>query len=145
MTTVGEVENQAVPLRFIPQAGIEELIDSGVIVDDEPSGHAKSQSEHRCIAVGVQEEELADPAGCHERLAVELRGEVGRRETPLEDPRVGRVNAADGTAERPVLGQPAIRLDFWQLGHSTSEVLPRDDVRITHETDAPKYQVVVGS
>jgi len=63
-----QVEDEAVPGRLPPPAGVDELVDPGHPVEDQASGHPEAETE-RGPSAGVEEEHLSPPAGGGEPAA----------------------------------------------------------------------------
>ena len=86
-------EGEADPGRVEPARRVLEALDGGPAVDEEPTGHPEAQAQGG--AVGVHQQELADPAGVEDGGAPQGRPQPGRRRRALEVPVVGRADLAD--------------------------------------------------
>jgi hypothetical protein len=117
VAAAGEAQDQAVPRLLLPPARVQELVDAGAAVDQQTAGHPEAQAEHRAVAVGVEQEQLADAAGGGEPPPDERRPQRGSGQPPLQVPGIGGDHLDDRSPERPLLRQPPVGLDLRQLRH----------------------------
>ncbi len=114
---VSETHGEAIPLGSIFGRAVEQRADGIVAVDHQPARHAETKAEHR-PAVGVEQQQLPDPAGGREAGSDQRGADRGTIDTALEVPIVGRVDRRDRASQRPHLSQAAVRLDLGELGHA---------------------------
>jgi hypothetical protein len=120
---IHEVHGEPVVTGLIAWWRVEQAVDAGPAVDDQPSGHPEMQSQHDIDLIasgtGIEEHELAPTAGADE-LAVHQRGlRFGGDQAPLEIPGVGSVDPGDTPPQGRPLGQGPVALDLRELGHQS--------------------------
>ncbi len=106
---------------WVARRRIQQPVDTGPPVDDQPPAHAEMQPDDhvrpRHLGGGVEQQQLAAPSGA-DQLAADERGlGAGRHQAPLEIPGVRCVYRGDGTVKRRTLRQLAVPLDLGQFGH----------------------------
>lgn len=105
------------PARIRVTLEVIQPIVRGAPVDEHSAGHPEVQTEHRTGAIGVEEQQLAAPAGGNESAADQLLREPVGVEPALQIPRVGRAQRGDATTQGVALDQLPRGLQFQDLRH----------------------------